>query len=71
MARSLVIEEEAGTCSGFRHPHNGYYAGDFHRADAAAVPGPRPVLIAGRAGTGPTVLQLRSAVHHVDDPLAA
>jgi hypothetical protein len=29
MATSLVIEEERGTCSGFAHPHNGYYAGDF------------------------------------------
>jgi hypothetical protein len=29
MARSLVIEEESGTYTGRRHPHNGYYAGDF------------------------------------------
>jgi hypothetical protein len=29
MARALVIEEERGTCSGRRHPHNGYYAGDL------------------------------------------
>jgi|tagenome__1003787_1003787.scaffolds.fasta_scaffold7221154_1 hypothetical protein len=29
MATSLVIEEERGTFSGFAHPHNGYYAGDF------------------------------------------
>ena len=29
MATSLVIEEERGTCSGYVHPHNGYYAGDF------------------------------------------
>jgi hypothetical protein len=40
MATALVIEEEAGTCSGFVHPHNGYYAGDFHRAE------PTPVLAA-------------------------
>ncbi len=33
MARALVIEEESGICSGFMHPHNGYYAGDFHRPD--------------------------------------
>src|SRR3954454_10948181 len=46
MARALVIEEESGTCSGFVHPHNGYYAGDFHRADAAPVVAPvvAPVL---------------------------
>ena len=29
MARALVIEEERGTCRGYVHPHNGYYAGDF------------------------------------------
>ncbi|MDX6302162.1 MAG: hypothetical protein QOF53_3376 [Nocardioidaceae bacterium] len=37
MATALVIEEESGTCSGFVHPHNGYYAGDFHRVDGAPV----------------------------------
>jgi hypothetical protein len=27
---SLLVEEEAGTYTArFRHPHNGYYAGDF------------------------------------------
>lgn len=30
MAASRFIEEESGTYTGrFRHPHNGYYAGDF------------------------------------------
>ena len=30
MAASLSIEEESGTYTArFRHPHNGYYAGDF------------------------------------------
>ena len=29
MATSLVIEEERGTCTGFIHPHNGYFAGSF------------------------------------------
>ena len=30
MAASLFIEEESGTYTArFRHPHNGYYAGDF------------------------------------------
>jgi hypothetical protein len=42
MARALVIEEEAGTCNGFVHPHDGYYAGDFHRV--AATPVLAPVL---------------------------
>jgi len=35
MASALIIEEEAGTTRASRHPHNGYYAGDF---------GIRPVL---------------------------
>jgi hypothetical protein len=30
MAASLCIEQESGTYTArFRHPHNGYYAGDF------------------------------------------
>lgn len=29
MSRSLVIEEQRGTCRGHVHPHDGYYAGDF------------------------------------------
>ena len=32
MAQALVIEEEAGTCRGWVHTHNGYYAGDFSTA---------------------------------------
>ena len=33
MAASLFIEEESGTYTGrFRHPHNGYYAGDFSQS---------------------------------------
>jgi hypothetical protein len=29
MAASLIIEEDSGTWTGWIHPHNGYYAGDF------------------------------------------
>jgi hypothetical protein len=30
MTASLFIEEESGTCTDRRrHPHNGYYAGNF------------------------------------------
>jgi len=29
MAAWIDIEEERGTYVGSRHPHNGYYAGDF------------------------------------------
>lgn len=37
MARDLVIEEESGTSSGWMHPHNGYYAGDFSAGASATV----------------------------------
>ena len=29
MSKSLIIEEESGVITRGRHPHNGYYAGDF------------------------------------------
>ena len=29
MAAALLIEEEFGTTTGYVHPHNGYWAGDF------------------------------------------
>ena len=36
MAASLNIEQESGTyTAGFRHPHNGYYAGDFSQTSRA------------------------------------
>jgi hypothetical protein len=38
MATSLVIEEESGTCTGYVHPHNGYYAGDFSLRTAPGAP---------------------------------
>jgi hypothetical protein len=49
MAASLMVEEESGTYTAQpRHPHNGYYAGDFwqtssygaepHPSAAAAFP---------------------------------
>jgi hypothetical protein len=51
MATSLVIEEESGTCTGYVHPHNGYYAGDFSLRTAAAT-----------VETSATVLPFRAAV---------
>jgi hypothetical protein len=47
MAASLLIEEESGTYTArIRHPHNGYYAGDFSQTPR---PGPRlHVFHAGR-----------------------
>lgn len=38
MAASIFIEQESGTYTGFRHPHNGYYAGDFSRARNSTRP---------------------------------
>ena len=57
MATSLVIEEERGTCTGYVHPHNGYYAGDFSlrtastavEASARVLPF-RAVIVAARPG---------------------
>ncbi len=37
MSTLLTIEDESGTITRPRHPHNGYYAGDFSGLfDAAA-----------------------------------
>lgn len=49
MANDRMIEEECGTYTGrILHPHNGYYAGDFHTSRRPAAwptrpsqPGPR------------------------------
>jgi hypothetical protein len=30
----FIIEEESGTSTGWIHPHNGYWAGDFWASDA-------------------------------------
>ena len=44
MAASRFVEEESGTYTGSRrHPHNGYYAGDFSQAPLT-VPKLRKVL---------------------------
>ena len=83
MATALVIEEESGTCSGFMHLHNGYYAGDFHRADRARVSAPvtapvtAPVLspVFVRFSVDDTVtasaLQSVRGDRHVDDRAVA
>ena len=36
-----IIEEDRGTIAGTRHPHNGYYAGDFaaHAEQPLSRPG--------------------------------
>ena len=38
MAATRTIVEESGTCTGFVHPHNGYYAGDFSRRGVPCDP---------------------------------
>jgi hypothetical protein len=41
MAASLIIEAESGTYTArIRHPHNGYYAGDFSRPSRPVRPAP-------------------------------
>jgi hypothetical protein len=67
MARALVIEEESGTCSGFLHPHNGYYAGEFTRTNLSPAPTPRVGPIALQTGAPASVTRLRGAVLQVDD----
>jgi hypothetical protein len=46
MAASITIEEEFGTCTGFLHPHNGYYAGDFSQTSwSGSERRPAPVTV--------------------------
>jgi hypothetical protein len=75
MATALVIEEESGTCSGLVHPHNGYYAGDFHRADPAPAVALVLAPVFGRFTDGDTVgdsaLRVVPVVRHVDDRAVA
>jgi hypothetical protein len=66
MARALVIEDESGTCSGFLHPHNGYYAGDFHRADVQPLLTPLFARFPEQTGTGAPVLQMVTDLPWVD-----
>jgi hypothetical protein len=45
-----IIEEEAGSFGPSRHPHNGYYAGDFSAApfnapDVRSLPTLRPATV--------------------------
>ncbi len=41
MASTRIVEVERGTYTGrLVHPHNGYYAGDFHAANEVGSPGP-------------------------------
>jgi hypothetical protein len=44
MTIRLLFEEESGSSTGRRHPHNGYYAGDFSGRTPAT---PAPASAAG------------------------
>jgi hypothetical protein len=37
MTMHLLTEDESGSSTGRRHPHNGYYAGDFSRRPETSV----------------------------------
>jgi hypothetical protein len=67
MATALVIEEEAGTSSGFVHPHNGYYAGDFHRAEPTPVLAAVFVRFTDDDGVAASALEMVPSVLHIDD----
>jgi hypothetical protein len=43
MTAFRIIEEDQGTYTGTRHPHNGYYAGDFSAAPSR--PHTRPAFV--------------------------
>ncbi len=45
MSAFQIIEEEQGTCTRSRHPHNGYFAGDFGVAGTPTTAPPRPVRV--------------------------
>jgi hypothetical protein len=44
MAAEIYIEEEHGFSTGWRHPHNGYYAGDFSKRPTRQRTQPLPTL---------------------------
>ena len=53
----LLLEEESGSSTGRRHPHNGYYAGDFScgiEAPERQSPGARQAVAALVRGTAST-----------------
>jgi len=45
MTARIAIEEERGTFVGSRHPHNGYYAGDFRNVPTRANSRTREVRV--------------------------
>ena len=55
MAASIVIEEEHGSSTRRRHPHNGYYAGDFRTARTASASQASLTTFALRAAITSTV----------------
>ena len=66
MTMRLLFEEESGRSTGRRHPHNGYYAGDFSgRTDVpdrelhAGVGTPPLRLVQGAASSAESILTTR------------
>jgi len=50
----IVIEDESGTYTGRRHPHNGYHAGDFWTDwHVAGCPGGSCTPVQARRGSHP------------------
>ena len=45
MSAFQIVEEEQGTYTGRRHPHNGYFAGDFGVAGTRTTTPPRAVRV--------------------------
>jgi hypothetical protein len=45
MSAVQIIEEEQGTCTGVRHPHNGYFAADFSVDGTGTSPTPWPLHV--------------------------
>jgi hypothetical protein len=54
MTIRLLFEEESGSSTGRRHPHNGYYAGDFSgRTPATQAPTSPVVRMRARRSPAP------------------
>ena len=68
MAASLVVEDERGTYTQLvRHPHNGYYAGDFSSELTVSVQGAGEALITANTAKAQELLEL-AGVNDVQVP---
>ena len=55
MSMQPAIEEESGTVTRSRHPHRGYYAGDFSGAPFRPASRSSQSFVGGRSSTEQTV----------------